>query len=347
MTATTEWLEKDYYALLGVPETATDKEITKAYRKLARQLHPDTNPDKGDSDRFKDVAAAYDVLHDADKRREYDELRRLAAQPGRRRVPGGYTRTAGYGPSGGYTLRVDHIGDVGGFADFDVDDVLGSMFGDRRARTRRPQRGEDVAAELHLGFEEAVHGTTTQVPVPEDVACPSCEGGGVQAGTIGTPCPGCGGRGAHRRTRTVRACIPAGVDDGQTIRLKGRGAAGRDGGPPGDLLVRVHVAPHRAFGRRGRDLTVTVPVTFAEAALGADIAVPTLDEPVTVRVPPGTPTGKTFRVRGRGIRSRKETGDLLVTVEVSVPSRLNDRQRAAVEALAAATTTSPREHLRV
>ena len=313
MTATAEWLEKDYYQLLGVPETATDKEITKAYRKLARQLHPDTNPDKGDSDRFKDVAAAYDVLHDEDKRREYDELRRLAAQRGRQRA-GGYATRAGSAAPGGYTIRVDNLDDAA-FGDVDMEDLLGAMFGaGRSARTPRARRGADLAAELQLGFEEAVRGTTRQLSV---------EG------------------------RTVHARIPAGVEDGQTIRLKGHGDRGVNGGPPGDLLVRVHVSPHPLFGRHGRDLTLTVPVTFPEAALGADIAVPTLDGPVTVRIPPGTASGRTLRVRGRGVPSRKGAGDLLVTVEVSVPARLTERQRAAVEQLAAATTESPRAHLGV
>lgn len=307
MTASVDWLEKDYYELLGVPETATDKEITKAYRSLARRLHPDTNPDKGDAERFKDVAAAYDVLHDEDKRREYDEVRRLAARGARPRRP------PGSASPGAFTIRVDHV-DPGGFGEVDLDDLLGGLFDGHRQATRRPRRGENLAAELQLGFEEAAHGTTTQLSV---------------AG------------------RTVTARIPGGVDDGQTIRLKGRGAAGHDGGPPGDLLVRVHVAPHPLFGRQGRDLTLTVPVTFAEAALGADVVVPTLGDPVTVRIPPGTPSGTTLRVRGRGVPSRKGPGDLLVTVEVRVPARLNARQRAALEAFAAATPDSPRAHLGV
>jgi molecular chaperone DnaJ len=347
MTATTDWLEKDYYQLLGVPQTAGDKEITNAYRRLARQLHPDKNADSDAAERFQEVAAAYDVLHDENKRREYDELRRLAAQP-RRPSAGG---TAGWDAPGGYTIRVDHVGDPGGFAGVDMDDLLGSMFGGQRRSTPRstprPRRGDDLAADLWLSFDEAVRGTTTRVTVDDEVLCGRCDGAGGEPGTRHAACTACGGQGTERISSSVSARIPAGVDDGQTIRLKGKGRPGRNGGPAGDLLVRLHVSGHRLFGRSGRNLTLTVPVTFAEAALGADITVPTLDEPVTVRIPPGTPTGKTFRVRGLGVATGKGSGDLLVTVEVSVPRHLTAEQRAAVEALARATTQSPRADLGV
>ena len=338
MTATTEWLEKDYYQLLGVPQTASDKEITKAYRKLARQLHPDKNADSDAAERFKEVAAAYDVLHDENKRREYDELRRLAAQPRRPSAGAG-----GWDAPGGYTIRVDHVGDPGGFADVDMDDLFGSMFGSQRRSAPRQRRGEDLAAELRLSFEEAVRGTTTQISLDDEVLCGRCDGAGAEPGTRHAACTACDGRGSQRISRTVSARIPPGVEDGQTLRLSGKGRPGRNGGPPGDLLVRLHVGGHRLFGRSGRNLTLTVPVTFAEAALGADITVPTLDDPVTVRIPPGTPTGRTFRVRGRGVATGKGRGDLLVTVEVDVPRHLTAEQRAAVEALAAATKDSPRE----
>jgi molecular chaperone DnaJ len=175
-------------------------------------------------------------------------------------------------------------------------------------------------------------------------ACPECGGGGM---VVETPCPSCGGSGVERRPRQVRVRIPAGVNDGQRIRLKGRGGTGRNGGPQGDLYVTVQVAPHDLFGRRGRDLTLTVPITFAEAALGADVAVPTLDGPVVVKVPPGTRSGRTFRVRKRGIPTANGTGDLLVTVEVAVPTNLSPAERQAIEALAAASTQSPRSHLGV
>ncbi len=342
MTATTEWLNKDYYQLLGVPQTASDKEITKAYRKLARQLHPDKNADSDAAERFKEIAVAYDVLHDETKRREYDELRRLASQPRRPTAGAG-----GWDAPGGYTIRVDQTGDPGGFGDVDMDDLFGSMFGRQRRSAPRQRRGEDLAADLSLSFDEAVRGTTTQITLDDEVLCSRCDGAGAEPGTRHAACTRCGGQGTERTSRTVNARIPAGVDDGQTIRLNGKGRPGRNGGAAGDLLVRLHVSGHRLFGRSGRNLTLTVPVTYPEAALGADITVPTLDEPVTVRIPPGTPTGKTFRVRGRGITTGKGTGDLLVTVEVDVPRRLTAEQLAAVEALADATHDSPRASLGV
>ncbi len=305
MEARKEWFEKDYYAVLGVDSDATQKQITQSYRKLARELHPDANPDnQAAEDRFKEVSAAYDVLGDEEKRKQYDEARRYA--------------TIGPGQAGGgYTFRFD-----GG----DLEDLLGGFFGSGGPFSRGgssagfgrvPAQGADQDAELSLSFDEAVAGLTTDVTITD-------------------------GQGP----RDIRVRIPAGVDDGQRIRIAGKGGPGRNGGPAGDLYVTVRVRPHRLFGRSGRDLTLTLPISFAEAALGADVKVPTFDgEPVTLRIPPGTPNGKTFRVRGRGVTTTKGTGDLLVTVEVAVPTELNRDQRAAVEALAAATGESPRAHL--
>lgn len=310
MAVRAEWLEKDYYDVLGVPGTASDKEMNRAYRRLARRLHPDANPgDPAAEERFKEVTAAYDVLGDPERRREYDESRRLRA-PGFAGGPG----SAG-GP-GGFASRFEE-GDAGGFGfgGFDLGDLLGDVFGGGTAgggpRPPRPHRGRDLVAELPLAFEEAVRGTTRSVTLA---------GGDGQA------------------PRTVRARVPAGVDDGQTVRLPGRGEPGGNGGPAGDLLLRVRVEPHRRFGRHGRDLTVTAPVTFPEAALGAEVTVATLDDPVTLRVPPGTPSGRTFRVSGRGVpaASGAPAGDLLVAVEVAVPPTLTPEQRRAVEALATA-----------
>ena len=311
MALRTEELEKDHYRVLGVPETATDQEITRAYRRLARELHPDTG--SGDNARFGDVATAYEVLHDPARRREYDQARRLlrAGAP-----PGGSAHTGSAWPRG-RTVRVH--------------------------RRRSPRRGPDLEAELRLDFADAVRGTTAEIPAVEEVRCPGCDGTGRDPRALTAPCSSCAGTGVQRRSRTVTARIPAGVDDGQAIRLPGRGGAGIDGGPPGDLWVRVHVAPHPVLGRRGRDLTVSVPVTFAEAALGADVRVPTLDGPVTVRVPAGTQPGTTLRLRGSGVPGPGTPGDLLVTVRVEVPRQLTPRQRAAVEELAAATPDPPRE----
>jgi molecular chaperone DnaJ len=372
VTAQREWFEKDYYAVLGVEQGATAKDITKAYRKLARELHPDKNPGNTIAEeRFKEVSAAYDVLGDPEKRTEYDEVRRLGPMAGNGGGPGGFSFNVG-----------DMEGGLG--------DLLGQMFGQRTARGRAggvgPQRGADVNATLTLDFEDAARGLTTTLHLTSDAQCSTCSGSGAKPGTsprvcsqcggrgvvddnqgffsfsspcracqgrgtvIESPCPTCRGTGVERRPREVQARIPAGVSDGQTIRLKGRGAPGRGGGPAGDLLVEIKVMPHRLFGRSGNDLTVRVPVTFAEAALGGVIDVPTLDGPhVALRLKPGTPSGSRHRVRGKGITTTKKsgpvTGDLIVTVDVQVPTELSDAQREAVERYAAATTTNPRASL--
>jgi len=370
-----EWFEKDYYKVLGVPETATEKEIRRAYRKLAKEHHPDAQP--GSEDRFKEISGAYDVLSDEAKRKEYDEVRRLGPMAGGAFGGGG-------GPGGSsFTFTTDDLGDLG--------DLFGNLFGGGRGRGRSragggpgPQRGADLEAELHLSFLDAVNGLTTTVNLTSEAPCHTCHGSGAAPGTSPVTCPECGGRGVlddnqglfsfsracprcggrgtvvespcptcrgtglERRPRQVKVRIPAGVDDGQRIRLKGRGGAGRNGGPPGDLYVIVHVTPHPLFKRKGRDLQLTVPVTFSEAALGGEIKVPTLDGgPVTLRIPAGTRSGRTFRVRGRGVPKGKGVGDLLVTVEVAVPSKLSAAERDAVETLAEATTEDPRRHLGV
>lgn len=355
-----EWFEKDYYKILGVPENASDKEIGKAYRKLAKQYHPDAHP--GSEDRFKEVSAAYDVLGDPAKRKEYDEVRRLGPLGNPFAGTGG--RQPGTASSGGF--RVDDLGDL-----------LGNIFGrsgsrasrGRAASATRTQRGPDLEATLHLSFLDAVRGLTTTVNVTSEVACHTCGGTGARPGTSPTvcttcggtgtinddqglfsfsqpcpscggtgltiehPCPACAGSGTERRARQVKVRVPAGVEDGQRIRVKGRGGAGRAGGPPGDLYVVVNVGRHPIFGRRGKDLTLTAPVSFPEAALGATITVPTLDRPVSLKVPAGTPSGRTFRVRGHGVPVSSASGDLLVTVEVAVPTQLDDAQRRAVEEL--------------
>ncbi|MGA2035971.1 MAG: molecular chaperone DnaJ [Acidimicrobiales bacterium] len=366
MVAQREWLEKDYYEILGIPSSATDKEITRSYRKLAKQYHPDTNP--GSEDRFKEISAAYDVLGDAGRRKEYDEVRRLGAMG----LGGG-----GFGGPGGATFRVGDLGDLG-----DLFGGLGGVFGGRRGRASGPHRGADIETELYLSFEDAVRGVTTSVHVAGEARCETCGGSGAAPGTspvacpvchgtgaladnqglfslsrvcptctgrgtvVEKPCATCRGSGVSRRTREVKVRIPAGVEDGQRIRVKGRGAPGRANGPAGDLYVVAHVGTHAFFGRRGKNLTLNVPVTFAEAALGTTITVPTLDDPVTLRVPPGTASGQTFRVKGRGVAGAgRRGGDLLVTVEVTVPKKLNQAQRAAVEALARVSDEAPREHL--
>ena len=365
-----EWFEKDYYRLLGVSDTATPKEIKSAYRKLSREYHPDNNPgDAAAEERFKEVSAAYDVVGNDERRKEYDEVRRLG--------PAGAGFPGGAGPGG---FQFQDAGDLG--------DLLGGLFG-RSARGGRggrgPHRGQDLETELHLTFDDAVAGVTTAVHLTSDAPCRTCNGSGAKAGTvphrcsncggqgvvsdnqglfslsspcpvcagrgsiIDDPCPTCRGTGVERRPREVKVRVPAGVDDAQRIRLKGRGGPGQNGGPPGDLFVVVRVAPHPLFQRRGRDLTLTVPITFPEAAFGADITVPTLDGgSVRVRIPSGTRSGRTFRVKGKGVATPKGTGDLLVLVEVAVPSNLSSAERKALEAYQAASNgASPREHLGV
>src|SRR5947209_8006892 len=377
-----EWFEKDYYKVLGVPQAATDTEIRRAYRKLAKQNHPDANP--GKEERFKEISAAYDVLSDAGKRKEYDEIRRLgpmaAAGAGGGGFPGGAGGPGGPGAST-FNVRTENLGDLFG-------DILGRFGGGggapggrARTTTTAGQRGEDLEAELHLSFLDALNGVTTTVNVTSEATCTTCHGSGAAPGTtpivcsrcggrgvvsdnqglfsfsracpqcggrgmvVETPCPTCAGSGVEVRPRQVKVRVPAGVDDGQRIRVKGRGGPGRGGGPAGDLWVTVRVAPHDMFGRKGRNLTLTVPITFAEAALGASVAVPTLDGSVVLRVPPGTRSGRTFRVKGRGVADEKGAGDLLVTVEVAVPTKLSAAEREAIEALAVASTDSPRAHL--
>ncbi|HWE65394.1 MAG TPA: molecular chaperone DnaJ [Acidimicrobiales bacterium] len=364
MAAQREWYEKDYYKVLGVVSTATDKEITRAYRKLAKQYHPDANP--GSEERFKEISAAYDVLGDADKRKEYDEVRAHGPIPG----------FGGGGGPGAGTFRMEDMGDLG--------DLFGGLFNNRgRPQQRGPQRGADMEAALHLSFQDAVHGVTTSVNVPVDARCSNCRGSGAAPGTkthtcprcggtgtlnddqglfslstvcpdcvgrgtlFDTPCPVCHGSGTERKVRSVKVRIPAGVEDNQRIRVKGRGAPGQGMAPPGDLYVVVHVGAHPNFGRSGRNLTITVPVTFPEAALGTNITVPTLDGKVTLKVPAGTASGTVLRVRGRGVpsgngRNAGKPGDLLVKIEVVVPTELTEEQRAAVESLAAVTDEAPR-----
>lgn len=388
MTPQPEWFEKDFYKTLGVAESATPKEITRAFRKLARELHPDANPgDKAAEERFKEVSAAYEVLGDEDKRKEYDQVRAMGplGSMGFGGAPGGAGGFGGggFGP-GGANFNFD-ASDLGGLGD-----LFGGLFnrggggGRRGARGTGPQRGNDLEAELTMDFRDAARGITTTLHLTSDAACRTCSGTGSKPGTapatcprcsgrgvlddnqglfsFSSPCPECGGRGSivvdpcptcagsgvERRPRDVKVRIPAGVDDGQSIKLKGRGSPGRNGGPNGDLYVKVKVAPDPVFGRKGRNLTLRVPVSFTEAALGTEVRVPTLDGAgVTVKVPAGTASGRTLRVKGRGIDSGKTTGDLLVTVDVAVPATLTDDQRAAVEALAATLPPPSRDHLEV
>lgn len=375
-----DWAQKDFYAELGVSKSATADEIKKAYRKLARANHPDSNPgDTAKHDKFKAVAEAYDVIGDADKRVKYDEMRSAYAGGFRGGYPGGFGGGSG-GAGGNFDLNDllrDRGGSGGGFGD-----MFGDLFGGGGARNRRTraQKGADVETTATISFTDAIDGVTVSLRLTSDSACPDCKGTGGKPGTkphvcpqcegagfvvgsaggafsINETCPMCGGRqlvydeacptchgnGRGTSARTIQARIPAGVKDGQRIRLRGKGAPGESGGPAGDLYVTVKVSGHRLFGRKDDNLVLDVPVSFDELALGAEIKIPTLGgSPVTLKVPAGTPNGRTFRVRGRGApKSDGSKGDLLATVEVQVPAVLDGAAREAVEAYRAATASKP------
>jgi molecular chaperone DnaJ len=379
--STKDYLEKDYYKTLGVPKTAKAPEIRKAYRELARKYHPDANANKGDAkaeERFKEITEAYNVLSDEKQRKEYDEARSMFG--GGFRVPTGNRGGTAGGYGGGTAFD---LGDL--FGGEGLGDVLGGIFrGGRGTAQTRARRGADVETETTLSFGDSIDGATVALRLTGEGACPVCHGTGAKAGTVpkvcpdchGTgqqsrnlggfglsepcptckgrglvvedPCPSCSGSGRAMSSRTIQARIPAGVADGQRIRIPGKGVGGEHGGKSGDLYVRVHVKPHPVFGRSGDNLTVTVPVSISELALGAEIKVPTHRGPsVTVRVPPGTPNGQVFRVPGRGVRKKDGTlGALLVTVEVTVPKDLNKKARNALEDLRIATAgNDPREEL--
>lgn len=364
-----DWLEKDFYKTLGVAKSATADEIKKAYRRLAKELHPDANQsDAKAEERFKAVSEAYDVVGNDANRKEYDEAREMFSRGG---FQGGF-------PGGGFP---------GGFsgegAGFDLGDIFGGMFGGG-GDGRRPQRGNDLETRTTLSFADALQGVTVPLRLTGDARCDACRGSGAKAGTtprpcgscsgsghtqrsmggfgfsepcrecrgagtvVDSPCPECRGVGATRTTRTVQVRIPAGVKDGARIRLAGRGGPGTNGGPSGDLFVVVSVTPHPVFGRKDEHLTITVPITIAEATLGATVPVPVVTGgSVSLKVPAATAHGKTFRLKGRGVPSSKgKDGDLLVTVEIAVPHKLSKAAREALEAFAAETADDdPRDEL--
>ncbi|GAA1879176.1 DnaJ C-terminal domain-containing protein [Lapillicoccus jejuensis] len=329
--ASQDWFEKDFYATLGVPTDADDAAIKKQYRKLARQLHPDQNSgDDAATKRFKEVGEAYAVLSDPDQRREYDQIRAMA-RGGARFTAGGtggggfedlFSQFGGAGGPGGPRVRYSTGGAGGGAGGPDLGDLLGGLFGGQfggstgggfdptgfegYGASRGPRKGADVQARTTLSFRDAVQGTTVT----------------LSTGSSGAP----GG--------TVTTRIPAGVRDGQKIRLRGKGHPGDAGAGAGDLIITVAVTPDPVFKRDGDNLVVDLPVTFAEAALGATVEVPTLDgSRVKVRVAPGTPSGRQLRVKGRGVPRDGGAGDLLARVQVVVPQRLTDAAKEAIERL--------------
>ncbi|MGZ8614832.1 MAG: molecular chaperone DnaJ [Actinomycetota bacterium] len=377
-----EWFEKDYYGVLGVPKNASASEIKKAYRKLAQQFHPDANQGNADAeDRFKEISAAYDVIGDEEKRKSYDQVREMGASGFGGFGPGGAAAQGAGGWSGGPGgAQYVNVGDIG--------DLFGGLFGGggrggARAQAR-PQRGADLETDVRVSFGEAMRGTTVPVKITGPAVCQTCHGSGAAPGTspitcsecsgtgeiavnqgffsmaqpcprcratgriIETPCPTCKGSGSVRRTRTFQVKIPAGVKNGARIKVGGRGEPGPAGGKPGDLYVRVNVARHDLFGRKGDNLTLTLPVTFPEAALGANVQVPTMNGPVTLKVPSGTPNGKTFRIKGKGApKARGGHGDLLVTTQVDVPGKLSKQQKELLRQLQEEQNESPRKSLGV
>lgn len=385
MTVQREWADKNYYADLGVSSSASAEDIKKAYRKLARENHPDKNPgDKAAEERFKKAAEAYDVVGDESKRKEYDQLKAMLRSGG---GFGGFGGGGGAGFPGGFRQTQEDFdasdifgrGPGGGFsADGGLGDLFGGLFnrGGAPRHAARPTRGADVETDITLDFREAAKGTTIPLQLTGDAPCNTCHGSGSQSGNpetcavcngsgftsenrgafgfsapctncagtgqfIADPCTTCHGSGTVRRTRSLTVRIPAGVIDGQKVRLAGQGEAGPQGKPAGDLFVTVHVRDDAVFTRSGDDLEVTVPVSFAELALGDTITVPTLDAPVRVKVPAGTPNGRTLRVRGRGVpKSGDNAGDLLVTVEVAVPKNLDAAATSALREYAQAEKDS-------
>ena len=362
---------RDLYEVLGVAKSASQDEIKKAYRKLARKHHPDSNPgDASAEKRFKELQDAYDVLSDPDKRKQYDQLGPRMFEGAQAGGPGGFTWSG-------------NVGDLG-----DLGDLFGGLFGratggQGRAR-ERGQRGADVGVTLNVSFQDSLNGVTTKIPVELETTCSTCKGSGAEPGTqpiicpecrgrgvtsedegffafsrpcprchgngtvIEKPCRTCHGTGRERRTKRYTVKIPAGVRDGTQIRLKGKGEAGYGGGPAGDLIVTTRVSPSPLFERRGSDLVIEVPVTYAEAALGADVEVPTPDGRISLKVPPGSQDGKLLRVRGKGAPKLNGggKGDLLARVRLDVPTKLTKAEREAIEALGQASTRDVREKLR-
>jgi molecular chaperone DnaJ len=351
------------YEALGVAKNASDDDLKKAYRKLARQYHPDKNPgDAAAETRFKEIQHAYDVLSDSEKRKEYDRFGSGNGRPG--------------------PTTVD-------FGDFDLGDIFGGLFGGGRGRggagpaQPRGQRGADVEVEVRISFEDSLKGLQTTVPVTLELACHTCHGTGAAPGTapkrcpqcggsgvvassqglfalqqpcpacrgngtvVDTPCTTCRGSGRERRTKRFTVRIPAGVRDGTKIKLKGKGEAGYGGAPAGDLYVVTRVEPSKLYERRGDDLVLEVPVAFDEAALGAEVEIPTPDGRVSLKVPAGSADGKLLRVKGRGAPKLKGDGrgDLLARLRVQVPSKLTKAERAALEDLRKAHRSNPRDRL--
>ncbi len=353
--------KRDYYEVLGVEKGASDDEIKKAYRKLAKKYHPDLNKDNPEAaDKFKEAAEAYDVLSDSEKRSRYDQFGHAGVDP-----------NAGFGGGGS--------GFGGGFGGFDMGDIFDSFFGGGfggSSRRNGPVRGRDIQQAVELTFEEAAFGCKKKVTIIRGESCDECGGSGAKKGTspvkcarcggtgqmrtvqntpfgqfastttcnqcggrgttISDPCPVCNGSGQNRKKRELEVNIPAGIDHGQSVSLRGQGEAGLRGGSSGDLLITVYVKPSQVFTREGNNVYVDVPITFVQASLGCEIEIPTIDGKVTQRIPEGTQHGTKFRLKGRGIPSVRggARGDQYVRIIVEIPKNLSSRQREILEQFA-------------
>lgn len=365
---------KDFYAVLGVSASASQDEIKKQYRKLASKHHPDKNPnDAKAAERFKEISEAYQVLGDADKRRQYDDMRRMSAfsgfgggRPGAR--PGARDGAGGPGfGSGGFRFEEVDLGGLGGLGD-----LFGSMFGGNR-KAREPERGQDVEVNLEVPFRTAVTGGKVNIELEVNEECATCKGSGGAPGSKMAVCPECGGRGSIsfgqggfavqrpcpqclgrgqipsepcptcagngevRARRKIAVTVPEGTDSGTKARLKGQGGHGSRNGPPGDLLINFSVLPDRFFTRDGMDLIAKVPINIAQATLGSKVSVRTIDgKRVSLRIPAGTPSGKRFRVRGQGVTKGEQRGDLIVEVDIVVPEHLTEEQQRMMKEFAEA-----------
>ncbi len=381
---TKDWLEKDYYKVLGVSKDATQAEIKKAFRKLARENHPDQHPgDKKAETRFKEVSEANAVLSDPETRKKYDQQRSLLGSG-----MGGFFQRSPGGAGGAGTSYINDLfrNATTSASSMNFGDLLGGLFNSGGAREQRQhRRGADIETSVTVSFEEAIKGTTVGVPKVSQQACTSCRGTGAAAGSnprvcsrcqgsgfvvnegggqfgstvpcsdcrgrgilVDNPCLACQGSGRARSAQTMQVRVPAGVSDGQRVKIKGKGGSGENGGQPGDLYVTVNVRPHPVFGRKGDDVTVTVPITFGEAVLGAEIEVPTLTgSPVKLKVAAGTPNGRVLRIPGRGIARKNGTqGSQLVTLEIAVPDKVSSKARDKLREFdAEVAQPNPRKHL--
>lgn len=323
---------KDYYNILGVSRTATEKEIKSAYRKLARKYHPDVNPgDTSAEEKFKEVAEAYEVLSDKEKRKKYDKFGHLG-DAWRHAGEGGFD----FGQGGGAQWR--NVNPEAADFGIDINDLLGGLFGGRTRgggfhRQQMATRGEDMQYEVEITLEEAYHGAERTLTLAAHEECPTCHGTGA---VNNKACPTCHGAGVVERAKTLTVKIPKGVKDGAKVRLAGKGGQGVNGGPPGDLFLIPRILPHPRFERKEDDLYAEAPISFPDAALGAQIEVPTLTGGVvTVTVPPGTSSGQSLRLRGKGMPKLRsdEYGDLYVKLRIMAPKHLTEREKELIEEL--------------